>query len=86
MAVAFTLPAGTSSPRVFEVEGKLALLQVLEHVQPDEKEIERAIDAEREQLLEQKRRTLADAWLAERRDKLAAEGTLNVNLDPLGRS
>ena len=30
LALAFTLPAGASSPRIFEVGGKLALVQVLE--------------------------------------------------------
>jgi len=85
LALAFTLPAGASSPRIFEVSGKLALVQVLERSEPAPEEIAAAVEAERKQLLEQKRRSSSDAWLAERRAALAADGKLSVSLTPLGR-
>ena len=64
LALAFTLPAGASSPQIFEVGGKLALIQVLERAEPAAEEIAAAAAAERSQLLEQKRRELSDTWLA----------------------
>jgi peptidyl-prolyl cis-trans isomerase D len=85
LALAFTLPAGASSPQIFEVGDKLALIQVLERSEPSEEEIAAAVAEQREQLLEQKRRSLSDAWLADRRSTLAAEGALSVNLELLGR-
>ena len=53
--------------------------------EPSAEEIAAAVPAQRTQLLEQKRRSLSDAWLAERRNQLAAEGELSVNLALLGR-
>ena len=52
---------------------------------PPAEEIAAAAPAQRTQLLEQKRRSLSDAWLAERRSQLAAEGELSVNMALLGR-
>ena len=85
LALAFTLPAGASSPQIFEVGDKLVLIQVLERGEPSEEEIAAAAAEQRNQLLEQKRRSLSDTWLADRRSALAAEGALNVNLELLGR-
>jgi peptidyl-prolyl cis-trans isomerase D len=85
LALAFTLPAGSSSPQIFEVEGKLALIQVTDRHQPTAEEIAAAAAAQRVQLLEAKRRSLSDVWLAERRNQLAAEGQLSVNMALLGR-
>lgn len=85
LALAFTLPAGASSPQMFEVEGKLALIQVIERHEPTAEEIAAASHTQRTQLLEVKRRSLSDAWLAERRNELAAEGQLSVNMALLGR-
>jgi peptidyl-prolyl cis-trans isomerase D len=85
LALAFTLPPGASSPQIFEVDGKLALLQVVEHHQPTAEEIAAASAAQRTQLLEGKRRSLSDAWIAERRNELAADGQLSVNMQLLGR-
>jgi hypothetical protein len=67
------------------VGGKLALVQVLERGEPAAEEIAAAVPAQRTQLREQKRRVLSDAWLADRRSQLAAEGELSVNLALLGR-
>ena len=85
LALAFTLPAGASSPRIFEVGGKLALVQVLERSEPAPDEISADVAAERKQLLEEKRRSSSDTWLAARRAALAADGKLSISLAPLGR-
>lgn len=85
LALAFTLPSGASSPQIFEVGGKLALVQVTERLEPPAEEIAAAALALRTQLLEQKRSGLINAWLAERRNQLAAEGELSVNMALLGR-
>jgi peptidyl-prolyl cis-trans isomerase D len=85
LALAFTLPAGTSSPEIFEVDGKLALIEVIERHQPTGEEIAAAATQLRTQLLEAKRRGLTEAWLSERRSQLAADGQLSVNLKLLGR-
>ena len=85
LALAFTLPAGTSSPEIFEVDGKLALVQVLARSEPSAEQIAAAAPAQRTQLLDEKRRNLSDAWLAERRNQLAASGDLSVNMALLGR-
>jgi parvulin-like peptidyl-prolyl isomerase len=86
LALAFTLPAGASSPEIFEVDGKLALVQVLARSEPTAEQVAAATPAQRTQLLEQKRRTLSDAWLADRRNQLSAAGELSVNLALLGRA
>jgi peptidyl-prolyl cis-trans isomerase D len=85
LALAFTLPAGTSSPQIFDLDGKLAMIQVTERHQPTAEEIAAAAVDQRTQLLEVKRRTLIDGWLAERRNQLASEGQLGVNMALLGR-
>ena len=85
LALAFSLPAGTSSPEIFEVDGKLALIEVSERHEPTAEEIAAGAPELRTQLLEAKRRGLTDAWLSDRRSQLAADGGLNVNLKPLGR-
>ena len=85
LALAFTLPAGTSSPEIFEVDGKLALIQVIERHEPTARRSPPPPRSQRTQLLEAKRRSLTDVWLAERRSELAADGQLSVNLKLLGR-
>ncbi|HEY8155942.1 MAG TPA: peptidylprolyl isomerase [Myxococcota bacterium] len=85
VALAFTLPAGASSPEIFEVGGKLVLVQVLARTEPSAEEVASALPARRAQLLEEKRRSLSDAWLAQRRSQLAADGELSVNTALLGR-
>ena len=85
LALAFTLPAGASSPRIFEVGGKLALVQVVARNEPAEEEISAAVEAERKQLLDQKRNASSETWLAERRAELEADGKLRINRAALGR-
>lgn len=81
LAVAFALPASESSPRVFAVGDKLALLQVLEHKAPTEKEVEPRVEDERDKLLVAKRNTRANAWIESERQRLVESGELSVNLE-----
>jgi peptidyl-prolyl cis-trans isomerase D len=80
---AFTLPAETSSPRIFEVEGKLTLVQTLERREPDAEALAARADVERSELLERERGQLLDAWVDAERRRLELEGRLWVNLAAL---
>ena len=84
MAVAFTLEAGQSSPRIFEVGDKLALVQVLERQAPDPAQVEREIAGERARLADQKLNQLTETWVGDRHDALAEAGELSVNLSAVG--
>jgi peptidyl-prolyl cis-trans isomerase D len=80
LITAFALAPGESSDRIFEVDDKLALLQVLEHQTPEEAKDQSAIEKEREQLRNQKLTVLAQSWINERRDALVKSGDLVVDL------
>ncbi|MGE4608395.1 MAG: peptidylprolyl isomerase [Myxococcota bacterium] len=84
MAVAFSLESGQSSSRVFEVDGKLALVQVIERFEPDEADIDSAVDPERQRLVASKRQNYLSTWINQRRGELAEKGELIVNLDLIG--
>lgn len=84
-AVAFSLEAGQSSDRIFELPDKVALIQVLERSEPEEPEIEAQLDSERERLRNQKLGSYLETWIAQRRSQLLDRGQLVVNLDALGR-
>jgi hypothetical protein len=82
--VAFSLESGQSSSRVFEVDGKLALVQVIERFEPDEADIDSAVDPERQRLVASKRQNYLSTWINQRRGELAEKGELIVNLDLIG--
>lgn len=82
----FALEPGQSSPRIFEVDGKLALVQVLERRGPDAERLETLAAEERERLLEAERQRLITDWVERRRTELEAEGRLVVNLDLLDQA
>lgn len=86
MAVAFTLEAGQSSDRVFELSDKLAMLQVVERVEPTHEEVEAQVPAERERLQNDKLNRYVEAWITARRNELVEEGKLVVNLELVKRS
>jgi parvulin-like peptidyl-prolyl isomerase len=83
IATAFTLSAGESSDRIFEVGDKLALVQVLETKQADAEAVEARIEETREELLNEKRRAQIEAWLEARRTQLIASGELAVNQEAI---
>jgi hypothetical protein len=80
LATAFAMEPGASSPRIFENDDVVALVQTLEHRPASEDAIAQRLEATREQLVQQKRNTRADAWLNARREQLVASGDLDVNL------
>jgi peptidyl-prolyl cis-trans isomerase D len=80
---AFSLPAGASAPRVFDVGGKLALIQVLDRREADDARLAAATSALRERLLQERRENRINAWIEARRRALEAEGRLAVNLAAL---
>ncbi|MDH3521570.1 MAG: peptidylprolyl isomerase [Myxococcales bacterium] len=85
MATAFALAPGESSPRIFEVGNKLALVQLLERKEPQADAIEARMAEVRERLENAKRTLRADDWLDERREALLDAKRLAVNLESLGR-
>jgi peptidyl-prolyl cis-trans isomerase D len=81
LAAAFSSEAGTSSPEVFEVGDRLALVQVLERQKADPATIEERFEATREQLLSERRDSRAEAWVSAKRDALLDSGDLVVDLE-----
>jgi peptidyl-prolyl cis-trans isomerase D len=76
---AFAMEPGQSSDQIFEVEGKLALVQLLDRQLPEDVDIEQGIEAMREEIRNQKRGVLAQSWIDARRKELAAAGQLAVD-------
>jgi peptidyl-prolyl cis-trans isomerase D len=85
MATAFTLEAGQSSPRVFQVDDRLALVQTFEHIEPAADDVEFGLEEERRRMLQRLRNAQIQAWLGARRASLVADGELYVNLAAIGR-
>lgn len=83
LAVAFTLEPGNSSDRVFEVDDRLALIQVLDRRLPTAEQIEPEVEAQRQLLQQQKRNALVNTWIGQRRASLIDDGELALNLDSL---
>jgi peptidyl-prolyl cis-trans isomerase D len=85
MATAFALAPGESSPRIFDVGDKLALVQLLERSEPDQAAIQAHLDEVRDRLESAKRDLRADDWLDAIRRRVVDAGDLHVDLDALGR-
>jgi peptidyl-prolyl cis-trans isomerase D len=81
LAAAFMMETGQSSDHVFEVDDRLALVEVLEAQQPSDEDVTAQMDSERERLIEEKRGTQTEAWIDTYRADLAASGEIMVNLD-----
>ena len=80
LAAAFSLEAGASSDRIFEMGDTLALVQVLDREVPDEAAVAAEVEAERARLEARKRETLLATWMAQRRAELLEAGELSVDL------
>jgi peptidyl-prolyl cis-trans isomerase D len=80
---AFSLPAGGSAPRVFEVGGRLALIQVRERREADAEQLAAAVAAERERLRQERRQARIGEWVDARRRALESAGDVQVNLAAL---
>jgi parvulin-like peptidyl-prolyl isomerase len=85
LATAFAMETGASSPRIFEVNDKRVLVQVLEHEHPEAAEIDARIDETRERLQSAKRDAITEAWLGVKREELLAADALAFNPDALDR-
>ena len=83
LAAAFILEPGQSSPRVFEVGDRFALVALLERKDADPAQVDALLDKKREELLEAKRNTRTEAWIDARRDALMESGELVVNLEAI---
>jgi len=80
MAAAFNMTPGQSSDRVFEVDGSMVLIQLLERIEPDAAAVEAAVAQERSLLANQKQEAYISTWINQAREKLAKDGDLVVNL------
>jgi hypothetical protein len=81
MTAAFGLAPGESSSEVYDVEGQLVLIQVVERTQPSAQDIETARVDRREQLLIDKQNRVVSAWLDDYRRRLEESGRLRVNAE-----
>jgi peptidyl-prolyl cis-trans isomerase D len=81
--VAFSLPEGASAPRVFEVGGRLSLIQVMARRAPDAERLAATTALMRERLSEERRQGRISAWIEARRRSLEEDGRLLVNLAAL---
>jgi peptidyl-prolyl cis-trans isomerase D len=81
LTTAFTLEAGESSPRPFEVGSRIVLIQVIEHDEPDRETIVAARSTRREQALAEKQNRLLQTWINDYRLALEASGRLRVNAE-----
>lgn len=79
LSLAFTLKPGESSPVVFEVGKKFALLQVIDRIAADPAEIAQQLDTTRQTLLVEKRNQRSGEWLNARREALIADGLLDMD-------
>lgn len=83
MAAAFNMEPGHSSDRVFEVDGSVVLIQVMERFPPAGGAVEAAVDQERSALANQKRQAYMSTWIDQARAELTKNGDLIVNLAAL---
>ena len=80
LATAFALDEESpSSPQIFSFEGKRALIQLLERVEPEPQLLAETALSEREGLANQKRNAFLQGWIDTRREELAESGDLLVN-------
>ena len=81
LTAAFSLEAGQSSPRIFQVNDQRVLIQVLERDIASEAEVASARAERRAALVEQERNRVIDQWLSDTRRQLEASGRLRVNAE-----
>ena len=79
---AFALtPERTSSSRIFEIDGKRALVERLELRTPEAQEVDALVEDERERLLSDQRYRLREQWFDLARERLAEDGQLEIRVD-----
>ncbi len=80
MAAAFAAEEGTSLGRLFEVEGKQVMIEILARHSPTPEELEPLVEETRKQLAEERRAQVSEAWVAARTEALSASGDLRLDL------
>ena len=84
LTTAFTLTAEQpTSPRVFEIDGKRVMIELLERRGATAEELSTQLAADGEQLRERLRGEARNAWLAAARQRFQSEGRLRVDLSAL---
>ncbi len=81
LATAFTLEAGESSSEIFELAGRLVLIQVLERINPSVETIAGERNDRRERALAEKQNRILQTWINDYRSQLEASGRLIVNAE-----
>ena len=80
LAMAFALdPDSPSSPEIFKVGSKLALIQVMDRIDPEPDALADAAATEQTRLAEAKRDSFVQNWIQERRTQLSETGQLKVD-------
>ncbi len=84
LAAAFAIsPERASLDRIFPVNGKSVMVQLLERRTPSAEEIEPQVEERRQSLTEERRNQVQQAWIDQRTAALSAAGELHLNLNAL---
>ena len=75
-----------SSPEIFTVGTKLALIQLMDRAEPEPDVLAGAAEGEQLRLADAKREAFVQNWIQERRSQLTASGQLRVDSSILGDS
>lgn len=79
IAAAFTLSLDAPSPaKIFHVDGKPVLIELLDHVRPPDAELALIAESKKKELLAQRRQTVLASWITKRRDELEKSKKLQV--------
>ena len=78
--------AGESLDRVFPVDGRSVLVQVLARRTPSEEDLAGEVEARRQQLLDERRSQVQQHWVDARSKQLSEDGQLLLDLTRLGAS
>ena len=81
LTAAFSLAPGTTSPEIFDIDGRRIMIQVLERSGPDAPTLANERAARREKVLLDKQNAAIQSWVQERRRSLEDAGRLLVNAE-----
>jgi hypothetical protein len=81
LAAAFAMAEGQSSPRVFPVGSRLALVQLIERKEPEPELLESTISTRRDRFQAAKSDATLRTWIELRRQELERDGRLFVDTD-----
>jgi len=86
LAAAFAMAEGQSSPRVFPVGSRLALVQLIERKEPEPELLESTISTRRDRFQAAKSDATLRTWIELRRQELERDGRLFVDTDLIAGS